>query len=124
MMKSLSKLCLVPTLAVAIACLAGCAQQPKPLYAWGGYQDLVYEYMKGDGKSIEEQMTMLQKQLQATTAAQAAVPPGLHAHMGLLSLKLGQSADAVDHLQTERRLFPESAPYMDWLLKRAGEKKL
>ena len=44
--------------AVALGCAAllGCAHPPKPLYDWGAYQPLVYEYLRGDGKSPAEQI--------------------------------------------------------------------
>jgi hypothetical protein len=105
------------TAALTCAALMGCAHPPQPLYDWGIYQPMVYEYLRGDGKSPAEQLGLLDEQLHKTAAAGTAVPPGLHAHMGLLNLQLGQDADGVAHLEAERRLFPESTPYIDWLLK-------
>lgn len=97
----------------------GCVQAPKQMYVWGGYQAQVYEHFKGDGKSPLEQLQVLEMQLQTTSANRAAIPPGLHAHVGLLKLKVGQADEGIRHLETEKVLFPESATYIDSLLKRA-----
>jgi hypothetical protein len=111
-------------LAVVALLLGGCAAKPpKPMYQWGGYQNQLYEYFKADGSTPVAQLGVLEEQLQKTTAAGEAVPPGLHAHLGLLKLKVGNTDEAVAHLETEKRLFPESTPYMDWLLKRAKTPK-
>jgi hypothetical protein len=61
----------------------------------------------------------LAAQLQRTIAAGRAVPPGLHAHLALLHAQLGNDAKAVEHLQAEKALYPESALYMDFLLANA-----
>ena len=41
----------------------------------------------------------------------------MHAHLGLLYSSLGNDAAAAEPLRTEKSLFPESAAYMDFLLK-------
>ena len=48
-----------------------------------------------------------------------AVPPGYHAHLGLLYLSMGKDDQMVQEFRTEKALFPESASYMDFLLKNA-----
>jgi len=40
----------------------------------------------------------------------------LHAHLGLLYLETGRTAQAVAAWEQEKRLFPESRAYMDFLL--------
>lgn len=99
--------------------LTGCANQPKPLYYWGDYQPQVYEYFKGaEGKGQEEQIAALEETLQKARATDAALPPGYHAHLGLLYLKTGKLDQVKQQLETERSNFPESAAYMDFLLKK------
>ena len=115
-----------PSLVVALSAgllLAGCAQAPKPLYQWGVYQGQLYEYFKGDGKGPLDQLGAMEEQLQKAQASREALPPGFHAHMALLQLKLGRNDEATAHLQTEKALFPESAAYVDWLLKRTKADK-
>lgn len=106
--------------AAAIACgaivaLSGCATQPKPLYDWESYQPQVYEYFKGESK--EAQIIALERDLEKIKASNNAAPPGYHAHLGLLYASVGKSDKMVEQFQIEKQLFPESANYIDFLLK-------
>jgi hypothetical protein len=103
--------------ALLMSLLTGCVQAPKPLYHWGSYTPQVYEYLKSDGVSPQAQITVLEADLQRARAQGSLPPPGLHAHLGLLYSRLGNDAAAAEQLRTEKSLFPESAAYMDFLLK-------
>jgi hypothetical protein len=107
---------LATTGVLACLLLAGCAQQ-KPLYQWEGYQQQVYQYLKGEPK--EQQIEVLEADLQKIKAQDGAVPPGYHAQLGLLYSSLGKDDQMVQQFQTEKALFPESATYMDFLLNNA-----
>ncbi|KAG0289033.1 hypothetical protein BGZ96_007305 [Linnemannia gamsii] len=95
--------------------LAGCAAPSKPLYQWKGYQPQVYEYFKGASK--EKQIAELERGLEKIKSTNGAVPPGYHAHLGLLYSSLGKDDQMVQEFQTEKALFPESAAYIDFLMK-------
>ncbi|WP_374626110.1 DUF4810 domain-containing protein [Pandoraea sp.] len=97
------------------ALLTGCATPPKPLYDWESYQPQVYEYFKGESK--EAQIVALERDLEKIKAANNAAPPGYHAHLGLLYASVGKPDKMVEEFLTEKRLFPESAGYIDFLLK-------
>jgi hypothetical protein len=97
--------------------LAGCQTGHKNLYDWGSYQPQVYQYFKGE--SPEKQIDMLEKDLQLITAKGAMPPPGMHAHLGLLYSQLGREELVVQHFEAEKKLFPESTAYMDFLLKKS-----
>ena len=112
----LSRPRLVLTLA-ASALLAGCSS-PQTLYQWEGYQPQVYEYFKSETPK-EAQAEALEADLQKIRASGKAVPPGYHAHLGLLYLSMGKDDQMVQQLRTEKALFPESGTYMDFLLKNA-----
>ncbi|WAC73770.1 DUF4810 domain-containing protein [Roseateles sp. SL47] len=105
-----------------VAALCGlftaCAQPPKPLYQWNGYQSNLYEYFKASGANAGEQINKLEAQLVKNKAANEASPPGLHGHLALLYAKVGNDNAARAHLEAERALFPESAAYVDLLLKK------
>lgn len=100
---------------VAGVWLAGCTQQPKTLYQWGSYQPEVYEYFKGESK--EQQVAKLEEDLQKIRSTNSNPPPGYHAQLGMLYGSLGKDDQMVQQLRTEKALFPESATYMDFLLK-------
>lgn len=104
-------------LLVAGVCVTGCAPQPKTLYQWGSYQPEVYEYFKGEPKEV--QVAKLEEDLQKIRSANATPPPGYHAQLGMLYGGLGKDDQMVQELRTEKALFPESATYMDFLLKNA-----
>ncbi|GAB3629129.1 hypothetical protein PTE30175_05126 [Pandoraea terrae] len=96
------------------ALLCGCATSPKPLYQWEGYQPQVYEYFKGESR--EAQVISLERDLERIKAANNSVPPGFHAHLGLLYAATGKDDMMIREFTTEKQLFPESAAYIDFLL--------
>jgi hypothetical protein len=101
---------------IAVA-LAGCAQQPKPMYHWEGYQRQVYEYFKGDGTTPADQLKMMLAQAEKARALSGLLPPGFRGHLGLLYLQAGQVDEARQMLEAEKVAFPESEAYMNFLLK-------
>ncbi|WP_066739063.1 DUF4810 domain-containing protein [Cupriavidus sp. D384] len=98
----------------AAGLLAGCAG-PQPMYQWEGYQVQVYEYFKGESK--EAQITALEGGLEKIKAKGGVVPPGYHAQLGMLYLNVGKGDQMIKEFQTEKTLFPEASPYMDFLLR-------
>ncbi|MFJ2486264.1 DUF4810 domain-containing protein [Pseudomonas sp. NPDC087639] len=113
---NLSRSLMTLTLA-ASALLAGCAG-PQTLYQWEGYEPQVYEYFKSETPK-EAQAEALEADLQKIRSTGKAVPPGYHAHLGLLYLSMGKDDQMVQQFRTEKTLFPESGTYMDFLLKNA-----
>lgn len=97
------------------ALLAGCAA-PKTLYNWDGYQTSIYQYYQQDGLSPEQQIMTLKEIVEKSRARDKAVPPGLHAQLGLLYSKTGNNGQALAEFNTEKTLFPESAPFMNFLM--------
>lgn len=96
--------------------LAGCSTT-KTLYNWEDYQTILYRSSpSAGGTSPEQQINDLQKIIQTSAAKDKAVPPGLHAHLGLLYAKTGRTEQALAEFATEKRLFPEAAQFMDFLL--------
>lgn len=106
-------------LASACVCLtlAACAAPPRPLYQWAGYQPALYQYFKGNGSDTGAQIAQLEAQIQKNAASGEATPPGMHGHLALLYARMGDDAATRRHLEAERAKFPESATYVDFLLK-------
>ena len=107
-------------LLLATVWLTACAAPQKTLYQWGGYQAALYNHLRGKNADMGAQIAQLEAQAQRTAAEGAVPPPGLHGHLALLYSKTGDDANALRHLQIERKLFPESATYIDHLLKNAA----
>jgi hypothetical protein len=101
--------------AIGGSLLAGCAAPSKPLYQWEGYQPEVYQYFKGESK--QAQIAELEKGLAKIKSTNGATPPGYHAHLGLLYSNVGKDDRMIEEFQTEKTLFPESAAYIDFLMK-------
>lgn len=119
-MKVRSTLCAL-ALAASLAALQGCAHAPQPLYQWGTFPHQQYDTLRGDGASPSEQIQALEAQSQKASAAHLALPPGLRAHLGMLYLDAGDTDKARSLWRAEKAAFPESAVYMDQLLKRLDE---
>ncbi|WP_373989279.1 DUF4810 domain-containing protein [Duganella sp. BuS-21] len=96
------------------ALLTGCASAPKTLYGWDGYQPQVYQHFKGE--SPDQQIAEMETALQAISAKGASAPPGFHAHLGMLYSITGKQDQMVAQFEDEKKLFPESATYMNFLL--------
>ena len=117
--------------AVMSLSLVGCASGPKSLYSWGTYPQQTYLLLSVPEKtSPQEQIAKLEKDIEKAKAKNAAVPPGLYAHLGLLNLNLNNGPRAVEYFELERQGYPESTVLMDRLLKKmtsqtiiAGAKK-
>ncbi len=97
--------------------MIGCANQQKNLYGWGPYQQQVYNRFKAEG-SPEEQIASLEEGLQKMRAANEIVPPGYYAHLGMLYGETGKDSQMVQELTAEKTAFPESASYMDFLMRK------
>lgn len=110
-------------LGLSVLLIAGCAKPPATLYQWDGYQRLVYEYLNGDGRPQPQQLDELQAQAEQARAGGRALPPGFRAHLGLLHIQQGSLDQARQMLEAEKAAFPESTPYMDFLLGRMSAKK-
>jgi hypothetical protein len=103
----------------AALALAACAQQgPGPLYLWDTFPKNQYDSLLRNGASPVEQITSLEAQAEKARAAGAALPPGFRAHLGMLKLSVGDAGRARELWLAEEEAFPESAPYMNQLLKR------
>ena len=102
------------------ALLVGCAAPPRPpLYLWDNFPRQQYETLqRTDGGADAAQIAALQGQVEKARASGAALPPGFRAHLGMLQLAAGNPAEARDLWQAEKAAFPESASFMDQLIKR------
>jgi hypothetical protein len=98
--------------------LVGCVQVPKQLYVWETFPRQQYEALLRAGVSSESQIQTLEAHAEKARAVNGALPPGFRAHLGMLHLAAGNAASARQMWQAEKLAFPESAPYMDTLLKR------
>jgi hypothetical protein len=97
-----------------------CSSTPKPLYEYGDYSDAYYASKKSP---TEESMLELQKSMQdaiekSDQSRSGRVAPGMYANLGYLYLKANKSAEAIASFEKEKALYPESAHFMDRMIKK------
>jgi hypothetical protein len=107
---------------LTIALLGGCASKPPTLYQWQGYQNNVDAYFRGDKLSLDAQTQLMEEDLKKIQASGGAVPPGYYAHLALLYGQQGNLDQFANYVQTEKKQYPESATFMDFLLRNFKKK--
>lgn len=115
------KIKFVNALAVALAsfALVGCHTAQPSLYQWDSYEPQLKGHFMGE--SPDQQIAVMEKHLQTVSAQGKQVPPGFHAHLGMLYSIAGRPGQVAAQFQEEKRLFPESEPYMNRLLETVGK---
>lgn len=105
-------------LLLSLAALTGC-QSTQPLYDYGPYQQSLYSHFKNEDVSLQREIDALEKTLAKSAAKNQPAGPGLNAHLGYLYIESGQRDTGIRYLQQEKALYPESARFVDFLLKNA-----
>lgn len=104
---------------MALLALSGCANNKVPqLYGWNGYEKNIDTYFRGDREALDTQAKLMESDLEKMRGAGKAVPPGYQAHLGLLYGKQGDMARFQEHLDTEKKAYPESETFIDFLLRK------
>lgn len=107
---------------VLAALLSSCVTPEPPLYRWGAYEDIMYTGYKDPGSSDPvTDANLLSEDMARTEAEGARVPPGVRIHLGYLYFAQGRTDEARALFEEERTVFPESAVFVDGLLKRMGD---
>jgi hypothetical protein len=107
------------TAAAGVLLLTACAQKgPGPMYLWEAFPRQQYDTLLREAAGSEAQIAALEAHTEKARATGAALPPGFRAHLGMLKLSAGNPDEARRLWEGEKTAFPESAPYMNQLLKR------
>lgn len=102
----------------AFSCLlSSCASSTK--YYWGEYENLIYtQYTEPEKATPEIQIEKLQADIQKASSKNLPLPPGFYAHLGYQYLQNGNMGEASRYLAKEKKMYPESATFMDRFLKK------
>lgn len=107
----------VAALLIVCATFVGCANKPTTLYQWESYQNNINEHFRSNKLSPDAQIQLMESDLQKILANGKAIPPGYQAHLGLLYGQQGNLDKFAQQVQAERKQFPESETFMDFLLR-------
>lgn len=102
--------------------LSGCVTPHQTMYYWGDYQNQVYKFLSKNN-NIEEQIAKLEADLEKARATGKTVPPGYNAHLGILYGSSAHEDMMYKYFATEKALYPESATYIDFLLRKFNQEK-
>lgn len=103
--------------------VGGCATKTPALYQWERYQSNVGAYLRADKESPVVQTQLMEEDLQKIRASGGAVPPGYLAHLGLLYGQEGKLDQFAEQVEAEKKSFPESGAFMDFLLRNFKKKE-
>jgi hypothetical protein len=103
-------------LAGGCSIVAACAPVQQPLYYWGNYQPSLYANHKHGTTDYAAQVSAIEATMQRAQAQGKSVPPGLHAHLGMLYFNTGRETEALEQFAMEKRLFPESEHFVNYVM--------
>lgn len=96
--------------------MTACANKPS-IYHWGKYSNTIQQGLSEPPTlSIDQQISLIEKDIQDASHANKPVPPSMHAHLALLLGKANKVDFAIKHLLIEKQLFPESTMFIDSLV--------
>ena len=111
------------SLFVVALLVSGCATtNTQPLYYWGDYQKEVWGHFTKE-VGPEEQIVALEAGMEKAKASGRPVPPGYNAHLGVLYAQTEHADKMLSYFTAEKTLYPESAAYMDFLMRKYQQPK-
>lgn len=110
-------------MAMSVNCFAEePAKDSTHLYSWYNYDDAALSNVK---KQTDTSADKLKKQYEAIIAGQNArrgvVPPGVYAGYGYMLYRNGDKEHALEMLNKEMELYPESSVYISKFLERVKQ---
>lgn len=102
----------------SVLLLASCSLMQKPLYNYAQYEDAVYRYITVQDEKSEERLIKNYEKILEKLGSRKTPPPGVCADYGYLLLKKGETTKGKALLEREKKLYPESAGFINAILKR------
>jgi len=108
------------TIATTSLFMSGCSSQPKPLYTYGDYSESYYQSKKElSADSALELQKAIEYSIENTADSRSRrVAPGMYANLGYIYLKGGKTDKAIESFNKEKLIYPESAHFMDRMIKK------
>ena len=120
----MNKHLLIFAIMICSSLMLGCQSRVNQ-YQWGAYESLLFKmYIKPGEAPPGEQIYQLEQTIDLALSQDGVVPPGLYAHLGFMRLSDGDQVGAVSAFESEKALYPESAVFIDELMKNVSPKKV
>lgn len=104
--------------------IAGCAPVHKDMYYWGEYESLLHDMYENPGEAAPDvQIEKLITDIQQARDSGKNTPPGIYAHLGFVYASQGDLNKAKSAFSKEKKLYPESAVFINGLMKRAFKRR-
>ena len=103
--------------------LFGCAHlDQSSIFYWGDYEDMIYKmYAQPGSVNAQIQIQTLTRDIQQAANVNKKLAPGVYAHLGMMHAMQGNLLDALDALNMEKKLYPESSILIDGMIERAQQ---
>lgn len=102
--------------AAASIALSGCATVTEAGYYWGDYSKTLYMYTKAPSEeTLAKHTAELERIIDESNERQLRVPPGIHAELGYIRARNGDTALAKANYESEMKLYPESRQFLERL---------
>lgn len=86
-------------------------------YYWGGYAKTSYLIVNEPSEqSYKMHIEELSRIIEKSEEESLKVPPGIHAELGFMFLKLGENESADTHFNLEKEIYPESTTFLERLM--------
>lgn len=90
----------------------------KPLYSFGKYETVSYNYLKNsDEKATQDLIDNYKGIIEKQTGSRNVVPPGVYADYAFILLQAGKTSEGKALMLKEVELYPESKIFIDRILK-------
>ncbi|TMO54730.1 DUF4810 domain-containing protein [Pseudoalteromonas phenolica] len=102
------------TLLICLFVLTGCKSK-ESLYYHGNYNQILFAHFKGETKPLSQQIEELESIIKRAEEKSKLVAPGIYAHLGYLYSQVGNDKQGLQYFRLEKRYFPESEAYIQFL---------
>lgn len=104
--------------------LSACATNNEQYY-WGQYESIIYNMHNKPGEATPDvQVNLLLTDIQQAEAAGKPIAPGIYAHLGMMYAAQGKIQLAIEALEEEKALYPDSTLFIDGMIARATQNQV
>ena len=104
---------------VSLSCILASCTTTTTLYSWDDYVNSSYKYYKKQTpEAAADLMKTYEDIIKNQKGTRKVVPPGICAEYGYFLIQTGKQEEGLAMFTKEKELYPESAVFMDHLIKK------